>query len=460
MPPAVSPSTQESVDPKERRRAVWSSFLGATVEYYDFLLYAAAAGLVFPKLFFNNLDETTGTTLSFLILLIGYIARPIGSVAFGHFGDRYGRKNVLVITLLTMGLVSVAIGFMPSSAAFPLAPWLLVLLRAIQGVAVGGEWAGATLMTMEHSKQGNKGFGASLAIAGGPAGAVLSTLVLSIFAKASGANFANPEQYFVTDWGWRVPFLLSACIVIFGLYLRSRVTESPEFEEARRRGDVHTGVPLVKMLRDSPKDLLLGTLAGMSGLFVQGLQASYMVPFIVRSTKDSDQPIERADALMMLTIGSIIAIFVMPFLAWLSDKYGRRTVMISGGIVSIAGIWIVFHMIQTGDPSMVWAGMILMVCVVQPAQYGPIGAFLSEKFDAAHRYTGAGMTFQMASILGAGTAPLIANRIAPPGSSLDPIAWWVSGLFVISSAAIYFSRETAHRESHEERFEETAVFKA
>ena len=163
---------------------------------------------------------------------------------------------------------------------------------------------------------------------------------------------------------------------------------------------------------------------------------------------------------MMLTIGSIIAIFVMPFLAWLSDKYGRRTVMVSGGIVSIAGIWIVFHMIQTGDPSMVWAGMILMVCVVQPAQYGPIGAFLSEKFDAAHRYTGAGMTFQMASILGAGTAPLIANRIAPPGSSLDPIAWWVSGLFVISSAAIYFSRETAHRESHEERFEETAVFKA
>ena len=218
MPPAISPSTQKSVDPKERRRAVWSSFLGATVEYYDFLLYAAAAGLVFPKLFFNNLDETTGTTLSFLILLIGYIARPIGSVAFGHFGDRYGRKNVLVITLLTMGLVSVAIGFMPSSAAFPLAPWLLVLLRAIQGVAVGGEWAGATLMAMEHSKQGNKGFGASLAIAGGPAGAVLSTLVLSIFAKASGANFANPEQYFVTDWGWRVPFLLSACIVIFGLY--------------------------------------------------------------------------------------------------------------------------------------------------------------------------------------------------------------------------------------------------
>ncbi|MBV7292269.1 MFS transporter [Corynebacterium sp. TAE3-ERU16] len=451
----------ESADPRERRRAVLSSFLGSTVEYYDFLLYAAAAGLVFPKLFFGSLSPELGTTLSFLILLIGYISRPIGSMAFGHFGDKYGRKNVLVVTLLTMGLVSVTIGLMPSADKIGVAaPIILVVLRTVQGLAVGGEWAGATLMAMEHSKRKNKGFGASLAIAGGPAGAVLSTLVLAVFSKISGDNFANPERYFVTDWGWRVPFLFSAGIVMFGLYLRSRVTESPEFEAARREGRVHTGVPLVKMLQDSPRELVLGSLAGMAGLFIQGLQASFMVPYIVRQSADSADPISRGDALMMLTIGSVVAIFVMPGLAALSDRFGRRRVMLLGGLVSVVGLWIVLRMIQTGDPSNVWIGMILMVCVVQPAQYGPIGAFLSEKFDPAHRYTGAGITFQVSAILGAGTAPLVANRLMGTNADLTPVAIYATVLFIISSIAIYVSRETAHRETPEERFQETAVFKA
>lgn len=459
-PPPSAPKAS-TPDAAERRRAVLSSFLGSTVEYYDFLLYAAAAGLVFPKLFFGSLSPAMGTTLSFVILLIGYISRPIGSMAFGHFGDKYGRKNVLVITLLTMGIVSVAIGLMPSADMIGVAaPILLVVLRTVQGVAVGGEWAGATLMAMEHSQEGKKGFGASLAIAGGPAGAVLSTLVLSVFSTISGDNFANPEQYFVTDWGWRVPFLFSAGIVVFGLYLRSRVTESPEFEEARQRGDVHTGVPLMKMLRDSPKELVTGSLAGMAGLFIQGLQASFMVPYIVAKTADSETPISRADGLMMVTIGSVIAIFVMPFLAWLSDRYGRRRVMVAGGIVSVIGLWIVIRMIDTGDPAQVWPALILMVCAVQPAQYGPIGAFLSEKFDAAHRYTGAGMTFQMASILGAGTAPLIANRLVTPETGLDPVAWYATLLFLVSSLAILASKETARQETHAQRFQETSVVKA
>lgn len=461
LPPSAESQSVATPDAAERRRAVLSSFLGSTVEYYDFLLYAAAAGLVFPKLFFGNLSPAMGTTISFVILLIGYISRPIGSMAFGHFGDKYGRKNVLVITLLTMGIVSVAIGLMPSADVLGVAaPILLVVLRTVQGIAVGGEWAGATLMAMEHSREGNKGFGASLAIAGGPAGAVLSTLVLSVFSTLSGDNFANPEQYFVTDWGWRVPFLFSAGIVVFGLYLRSRVTESPEFEAARQRGDVHTGVPLMKTLRDSPKELLTGSLAGMAGLFIQGLQASFMVPYIVAKTAESSTPISRADGLMMVTIGSVIAIFVMPLLAFLSDRYGRRMVMVAGGVVSVVGLWVVIRMIDTGEPAQVWPALILMVCVVQPAQYGPIGAFLSEKFDAAHRYTGAGMTFQMASILGAGTAPLIANRLVSPETGLDPVAWYATLLFVVSSAAILASKETARPESHTQRFQETSVVKA
>lgn len=430
--------------PKERRLALGSSFLGATVEYYDFLLYAAAAGLVFPQLFFDGIDPKLATTLSFVILLTGYLARPIGSMLFGHFGDKYGRKNVLVVTLMTMGFVSIAIGLMPSSQMIgAAAPILLVTLRIIQGLAIGGEWAGATLMAMEHSTVKSKGFGASLAIAGGPAGAVLSTFVLSIFASASGDNFADPSQYFVTDWGWRVPFLLSAVVVIVGLFMRARVKESPEFEEARKAGKVHTGVPLVRMFREAPKELVLGALAGTAGLFVQGVQASFMVPYIVAMTAESDAPIARSSALMMVSIGSILAVFVMPGLAYLSDIFGRRRVMVTGGVVSMVGIWVVFNLISTGDPTLVWVGMIVLVSVVQPAQYGPIGAFISEKFSPELRYTGSGITFQTASILGAGMAPLIANRIVTPETGLTPLAIVISVLFVISSAAILLSRETS-----------------
>ena len=451
---------QDERTPKERRLALASSFLGSTVEYYDFLLYAAAAGLVFPQLFFANIDPLLGTTLSFVILLTGYLARPIGSMAIGHFGDKYGRKNVLVVTLLTMGLVSICIGLMPSSQVIgAAAPILLVILRIIQGIAIGGEWAGATLMAMENSTAKNKGFGASVAIAGGPAGAILSTLVLAVFARMSGDNFANPDQYFVTDWGWRVPFLLSAAIVIVGLFMRANVKESPEFEAARRAGKVHTGVPLVRMLKEAPRELVLGALAGMAGLFVQGLQNSFMVPYIVNSTAETASPVDRSTALMMVTVGSAFALFVMPALAALSDRLGRRKVMLAGGLVSIIGIWIVFAMIDSGDPTKIWLGMILLVCVVQPAQYGPIGAFISEKFVPELRYTGSGITYQAASILGAGTAPLIATRMVTPETGLTPLAIVVSGLFVVSSLAIFFSKETAQSMGHAERFTKTNVFK-
>lgn len=464
---ARSPEPSQPVDlardtrsAKERRLALGSSFLGATVEYYDFLLYAAAAGLVFPQVFFDGIDSKLATTLSFVILLTGYLARPLGSMAFGHFGDKYGRKNVLVVTLMTMGFVSISIGLLPSSLMIgAAAPIILVVLRVIQGLAIGGEWAGATLMAMEHSTEKSKGFGASLAIAGGPAGAVLSTLVLSVFSSLAGSNFANPEKYFVTDWGWRVPFLFSAAIVVIGLFMRARVKESPEFEAARKAGKVHTGVPLVRMFREAPKELVLGAIAGTAGLFVQGAQASFMVPYIVSSTAESDSPISRASALMMLTIGSLFAIFIMPGLAYLSDIFGRKRVMIAGGVFSGLGIWGVFSLISTGEPTLVWIGMVLMVCVVQPAQYGPIGAFISEKFNAELRYTGSGITFQTASILGAGLAPLIANRIVTPESGLTPLAILISALFVVSSVAIFFSKETAHRMSHDERFSETHVFK-
>lgn len=442
---AAGPATVPHRDPKERRRAMASSFLGSTVEMYDFLLYAAAAGLVFPQMFFGNLTPLMGTTISFAILLIGYIARPIGSIAFGHFGDKYGRKNVLVITLMIMGFVSITIGLLPSADHIGvIAPVLLVFLRLLQGVAIGGEWAGAALMSMEHATEKNKGFGASLAIAGGPAGMILSTLVLAIFAAISGDNFANPEKYFVTDWGWRIPFLFSAAIVIIGLYLRSRVQESPEFEAARKAGKVQTGIPIVRLFKESPREIFIGAIAGMASLFLQGLQAAFLVPFIVDSTADSANPVSRSSALMMMTVGSLGALFLMPYLAHLTDRFGRKRVMVLGGIVSVIGVWSVFRLIESGDPTQVWIGLVLFVAVVQPAQYGPIGAFISEKFSPELRYTGAGVTYQLATIIGSGTAPLVATRIANVDTGLTPIAILVTVLFIISTIAIIVSKETAH----------------
>lgn len=445
LSPSEVPATEPHRNDAERRRAMASSFLGSTVEMYDFLLYAAAAGLVFPQMFFGNLSPLMGTTLSFAILLIGYIARPIGSIAFGHFGDRYGRKNVLVITLMAMGFVSIAIGLLPSANHIGIiAPILLVTLRLLQGIAIGGEWAGAALMAMEHATEKNKGFGASLAIAGGPAGTILSTLTLAVFAAISGDNFANPEKYFVTDWGWRIPFLLSAVIVIIGLYLRTRVKESPEFEAARKAGKVQTGVPLVRLFKESPKEVLIGAVAGMASLFLQGLQAAFLVPFIVDSTADSANPISRSSALMMVTVGSVGALFIMPYLAHLTDRFGRKRIMAMGGLVSAIGVWVVFNLIESGDPTRVWIGLVLFVSVVQPAQYGPIGAFISEKFSPELRYTGAGVTYQLATILGSGMAPLVATRIANVDTGLTPVAIVVTILFIISTAAILISRETAH----------------
>lgn len=429
----------------DKRRALISSFLGSTVEYYDFLLYAAAAGLVFPQLFFSTLSPAMGTTLSFVILLTGYISRPLGSMAFGHFGDKYGRKNVLVITLLTMGLVSVAIGLMPSADDVGIiAPIVLVVLRVVQGVAVGGEWAGATLMAMEHSEDGKRGFAASIAIAGGPAGAVLSTFVLAIFSSISGDHFADASQYFVTDWGWRVPFLFSAAIVVVGLYLRSQVKESPDFEAARSRGDVHTGAPLLKILSSSHKELLLGTLAASGGLFIQGLQAAYLVPYLVASTVDNPHPITREDGLMMVTLGSIIAIFAMPFAAHLSDLFGRRRVMLAGGGFTIVGLWITLTLLDSGDPVLVWPALIALVGVVQPSQYGAIGAFISEKFPPEQRYTGSGLAFQLGAILGAGLAPLVATRLTQLDQGLVPVAIYATVMMVISTTAIAFSRTPTH----------------
>ena len=418
---------------KIQRRALISSFLGSTVEYYDFLLYGAAAGLVFPILFFpETMDPAIASILSFVILLAGYVSRPIGGILFGHFGDKFGRKNMLFITLMMMGIVSVMIGLMPTYDAIGIsAPITLVALRIIQGLAVGGEWAGATLMAAEHVKQKNRGFAASIAVTGGPTGSVLATLVLGLFAGLPDDQFLN--------WGWRVPFLLSAALVIIGLYLRYRVTESPDFVKAQAAGEVKTGVPIVRVLTKYPKDTVFGILAGAGPLFMQALLAIWAVPYVAASGA-----VTRQEALMMLTVSSVVHIFAIPFFASLSDRFGRRPVMLFGALVSVSLVFPMFMLLNSGSFWLIAAGFMIGNPIIQASMYGPIGAFLAEKFEVEDRYTGVSLTFQVGSVLGAGTAPLMATYLLglENGGGTNNIAWYFIFMIALAAAAVFFSRET------------------
>ncbi|MCD4851283.1 MHS family MFS transporter [Arthrobacter sp. AK01] len=441
-----TPPPPAATGKKDTRRALVSSFLGSTVEYYDFLLYGAAAGLVFPKLFFPaDMDPGLGTALSFVILLAGYLSRPIGGVLFGHFGDKFGRKNMLFITLMMMGSVSIAIGLMPTYQAIGVAaPLTLVLLRVVQGLAVGGEWAGATLMAAEHVKEKNRGFAASIAVTGGPTGSVLATLVLGIFAGL-------PDDAFLS-WGWRIPFLLSAALVVIGLYLRYRVTESPDFERARAAGEVHTGVPIVRVLKKYPLSTFYGIMAAAGPLFMQALLAVWAVPYVA-----AQGVVSRQDALMMLTFSSFLHIFAIPFFAWLSDKFGRRPVMLAGAAVSVVLVFPMFALFNSGSYWLVALAFVVGNPIIQASMYGPIGAFLAEKYETQDRYTGVSLSFQLGSVIGAGTAPLMATMLMglSNGATTDNIAWYFILLIAIAALCVFLSKET--RSSARQQAEEPST---
>ena len=416
-----------------------SSYLGTTVEFYDFLLYGTAAALVFPALFFPGTDPLTGTLASFGTLAVGYLARPIGGIVFGHFGDKLGRKNMLVITLVMMGAVSFLIGLLPTFQQIGvLAPILLVTLRVIQGIAVGGEWAGAALMSMEHATPRSRGFAASIVASGGPSGAVLATLVLVPFSLL-------PEDEFLT-WGWRVPFLLSAVLVVIGLFLRLKVTETPEFTaslERRAASTVKQKAPLFTVFRHNPLGVLSGAIGGLAPLFMQSILATFVLTYAVNVAG-----YERAQALLLVTIANAVHIFTIPAFAILSDRIGRRPVMITGAITGILLIWPLFLLIGVGTWWSLLLAFVIGNPIIQAVMYGPLGAWIGEKFAADVRYTGVAVTYQLATTFGAGLAPLIATSLLAAGGGTDPtlVAVFFVGLCVVSGIAYLVSKESHRRE--------------
>ena len=323
---SAAPGTLASLDARARnteaRKVIFSSYLGSTIEFYDFLLYASASALVFPYVFFTDLDPLAGTIAAYGTFAAGYLARPLGGAVFGHFGDRLGRKKMLIISMLIMGIASTLIGLIPSAAV--IGSWgavILILLRVCQGIAVGGEWGGAALMALEHSAKGRRGFAASFTNAGAPTGAALGTFVLGLFA-------AMPEEQFLS-WGWRVPFLLSVLLLAVGVFVRSQVSESPIFQaalakEAAEGPTAKRKVPIVEVLR-RPRALVYTMLAGASGFALQVFLATFAVAYAVERGAD------RQPVLYAFALASVLSVFFVVGMGRLSDQLGRRPVMVVGG---------------------------------------------------------------------------------------------------------------------------------
>ncbi|HEY5840529.1 MAG TPA: MFS transporter, partial [Mycobacterium sp.] len=411
-PAQSSPAAHSPEKRREVRRVIFSGYLGSTIEFYDFLLYGSASALVFPTVFFGGLDPFSQVIFSFGTFAAGYLARPIGGVVFGHYGDRIGRKKMLVITMFIMGLASFLIGLVPGSAT--IGGWaavILVTLRVAQGIAVGGEWGGAALMALEHAESRKRGFAASFVNAGAPSGALLGSLLLGLFALL-------PQEAFFS-WGWRIPFLLSAVLLVIGIWVRTRVSESPVFLQAMAQADAaHQGkqpLPLWSVLR-RPKALILTTLGAGAAFAFQVTMATFAQTYAVQAGT------ERSSVLFGFSVASFLAIFGVVAAGWLSDRFGRRPVLVGGSLAWVVLTFPFFWMWGSGNAIVVTVAFILGL-QLQSMIYGPLGAFISEQFGTGARYTGASLGYQLATLLGGGFTPaLLATLFRNSNGQIYPVA--------------------------------------
>jgi metabolite-proton symporter len=412
-------------------RVVLASFIGTTIEWYDFFLYGTAAALVFNQLFFPTLDSAAGTMAAFGTYAVGFFARPIGAVVFGHFGDRMGRKSMLVTTLMLMGLATFLIGVLPTyDQAGVAAPALLVFLRFVQGFGVGGEWGGAVLMAVEHGHQGRRGLYASWVQAGVPAGMILATAVFNAFSSL-------PDDQFLS-WGWRVPFLLGIVLLGVGLFIRLQVLESPLFAKLRDRKR-QSGVPFFELLRRYPRNVVLAI-----GARVAENGAFYIYTVFVLTYATATLGVDRTAILNLVLLASAVQFFAIPLLGRLSDSVGRRPVYLAGAAGTAAFAFPFFWLVDTG--SVVLIGLAITAgLVIQAAMYAPQAAFFSELFGTEVRYTGASVGYQLASPLAGGLAPLISTALLQwSGGQPWPIAVYMIALSTITLVAVWLAAET-HR---------------
>ncbi|WP_182358726.1 MFS transporter [Tomitella gaofuii] len=416
------------------RRVALSSLFGTVLEYYDFLLYSTMAALVFGEVFFPGDSRVVSTIAAFGTLAVGYVARPLGGIIFGHFGDRFGRKHILIVTMALMGGASFLIGLLPGYASIGVAaPVLLVVLRVAQGLAVGGEWGGAALMVVEHADAENRGKWSGVMNLGSPIGFLLSTVAVAIVSLL-------PEES-LHSWGWRIPFLVSALLVAVGLYMRSKVVESPVFQQAAERAQEQSAdrTPLRELLA-KPKPVVLACAAGIAPFALTALMTSHIIAYATGIGYDE------STVMQVLVLLSVVSLAAIPAAATLSDRIGRRSTVLIGAVGAVGFAFPMYMLINTGDVSLMIVGLVIGQ-VLQNLMFAPLVPLLSEMFGTTVRYTGASLGYQGASLIGAGFTPLIAaSLLAVAGESSWPLSLIIIVTAAVTITALAMITETRGRD--------------
>jgi MFS family permease len=429
----VGPSPEDPTEPSPRRVAL-ASAVGATIEWYDFFLYGTAAGLVFDKLYFNGLDGPAAQFAGFGTFAVGFLARPVGGLVFGHFGDRIGRKKMLVLTLLIMGVGTAAIGLLPSYDSIGVwAPVLLVVLRVLQGIGVGGEYGGAVLLAVEYAPAERRGFYGSAAHIGVPGG---------LFLAASAFSLAGllPDEQFLA-WGWRACFVVSILLLAIGAYIRLQVMETPAFSRVQERKEV-ARVPLRDLLAAQPKRLLLG----MGTRFVEGftfnLYSVYLLAYVV-----TDLELPKSWALNGIMVGALLGVLLVPVAGGLSDRFGRKPVYRLGAWAALLFAFPAAALIQSESRVAILFAFVGGLGVLYGVIYGPLAAFWSELFETRYRYTALSSLYQISGIVASGFTPLIAAWLVTRGDgSLWLVATYAVVVAAISLVSARLLPETAGRD--------------
>lgn len=399
-----------------------ASMMGTTIEWYDFFLYGTAAALIFNKIFFPAFDPLTGTLAAFATYSVGFFARPLGGVIFGHYGDKIGRKSMLLITLLLMGVPTILIGLIPSYEQIGYwAAVLLVLMRFLQGIAVGGEWGGAVLMAYEYAPPGKKGFYASLPQIGLAIGLCLASGTVALL-----STLLTDEQFMA--WGWRIAFLASAAMVLVGMYIRLNIKETPEFT-AVKESNAESRIPFFDMLKRYPGNVF----KGMGARYIDGVFFNVFGVFSISYLTQTVQ-ITRTEALTGVMAAALVMCFFIPFFGRLSDRIGRTRVYFWGSLITAAasfpGFWLMLH--SEGSVMLIWLAIIIPFGIFYAAVYGPEAALFCELFDAKVRYTGISFVYQFSGIFASGITPIIATALLKTGGGQP----WLICLYVLFAGVV------------------------
>jgi len=423
----------DRASPANLRHIVLASVLGTTVEWYDFLIYGVGAALVFNKLFFPSFDPLVGTLAAFGSYAVGFVARPLGGAIFGHYGDRLGRKAMLTLTMIIMGGGTFLIGLLPTYEQIGIfAPVLLIFLRLLQGIGIGGEWGGAVLMVIESGDPKRRGFLGSLVQVGFPLGMVLATIVFAAVSKL-------PESDFLA-WGWRVPFLISFLLVGVGMFVRLKLVETPKFRELQNHDEV-AEMPIFDVLRRDWKNFLIAV-----GLKLTEVAWVYILTVFIVFYAASRLGLSRSIILDAVLYAALLELITIPLFGILSDKIGRKPMYAAGAILSALLAFPLFTLLDTKDTLTITLTIAVVMSLTHALMFGPQAAFLPELFGTKVRYSGASLGCQVSAAISGGFAPLIATGLLTWENGTRSISLYLVGLAAVTLLAVIASKETAFRD--------------